>query len=366
MSPIPWKESNLALIGTDLDHKIKAAAAEGEPQWQGLGESAGLHVWRIEQFRVVPSTTAPGEFYTGDSYVVLNSFTVEGEDVLKHDLHIWIGKESSQDEYGTAAYKMVEADESLGGGAIQHREVEGSESDIFRSYFSSLAYLAGGAASGFTHVEASVDVPHLYRVKGTEKGLSLTQMPLAKTSLNKGDSFILFANNENVWVWHGESSNYDEKTRVISTAEAMCSQGSVTILEQGEDSEQFWAYLPGDGDIAEADELDETIEQYSPTLFLLMPGETPEEVAKGEPVKVRFGRPEPRLSRSLLDEANVYLIDAGWELFVWIGASSERSEKLSAMALADAYCKADPRTANLPLTMVKSGWESSDFNTYFE
>jgi gelsolin len=35
---VPWKESNLALIGSDLDHKIKAAAAEFEEQWQQVGE----------------------------------------------------------------------------------------------------------------------------------------------------------------------------------------------------------------------------------------------------------------------------------------------------------------------------------------
>lgn len=36
-------------------------------------------------------------------------------DALHHDIHIWIGSESSQDEYGTAAYKMVEADDYMGG-----------------------------------------------------------------------------------------------------------------------------------------------------------------------------------------------------------------------------------------------------------
>jgi gelsolin len=35
---VPWKESNLALIGSDLDHKIKAAAAEFEEQWQEVGK----------------------------------------------------------------------------------------------------------------------------------------------------------------------------------------------------------------------------------------------------------------------------------------------------------------------------------------
>lgn len=130
---VPWKESNLALIGSDLDHKIKEAAAGEEPAWStaGVGESEGKNVWRIEQFKVAPWPEEKyGEFHKGDSYIVLNSYKRDDSDALLHDLHIWIGSESSQDEYGTAAYKMVECDEFLGGKAVQHREVQGHESPV--------------------------------------------------------------------------------------------------------------------------------------------------------------------------------------------------------------------------------------------
>jgi hypothetical protein len=54
-------------------------------------------VWRIEKFCVVPWPQAKyGKFHTGDSYVVLHSYKKPGQDKLFHDLHIWIGKESSQ------------------------------------------------------------------------------------------------------------------------------------------------------------------------------------------------------------------------------------------------------------------------------
>lgn len=75
-------------VGTDLDHKIKAAAADGEAQWDGLGEATGLKIWRIEQFKVVPWPEFQyGSFHTGDSYVVLNSYQKDGSDAILHDIH---------------------------------------------------------------------------------------------------------------------------------------------------------------------------------------------------------------------------------------------------------------------------------------
>ena len=56
-------------------------------------------------------------------------------DEMCYNLHFWIGQESTQDEYGAAAYKTVELDTYLEDKPIQHREVQGFESKIFKSYF---------------------------------------------------------------------------------------------------------------------------------------------------------------------------------------------------------------------------------------
>lgn len=47
-----------------------------------------------------------------------------------------------QDEYGTAAYKTVELDTFLYDKSVQHREVEGNESILFKSYLDKLMYVA--------------------------------------------------------------------------------------------------------------------------------------------------------------------------------------------------------------------------------
>jgi Gelsolin repeat len=153
----------------------------------------------------------------------------------------------------------------------------------FLGYFGgSVTYLDGGATTGFTHVEPTKDVPHLYKIKGRmNSGMTITQEKLSKSSLNSGDSFILYANNASVWVWHGASSNPDEKSRANRQGEKMCTEGTVVTLDQGQGDEEqaeFWAYLEDDGDIAEADEADEDVEEFVPLLFKVpAPGDDAEE-----------------------------------------------------------------------------------------
>eukprot|EP00117_Sycon_ciliatum_P024132 scpid97993/ scgid5892/ Gelsolin-like protein 1; Actin-modulator len=104
-----WQQSNLSIVGTDLERNVKKASAETEQAWQGAGKDVGQQIWRIEKFKVVPwNQDNYGSFYSGDSYIILNTYR-EGEE-LKHNLHFWIGRHSTRDEYATAAYKAVELD----------------------------------------------------------------------------------------------------------------------------------------------------------------------------------------------------------------------------------------------------------------
>lgn len=86
---------------------------------------------------------------------------------LRHDLHYWLGKETSQDEAGVAAIKTVELDAALGGRAVQYREVQGQESEKFLSYFKPcIIPQQGGFSSGFKHVEDEEHPDRLYVCKG--------------------------------------------------------------------------------------------------------------------------------------------------------------------------------------------------------
>jgi len=100
-SKLNWKDSHLQLFGSDLEKAILKAAEGEDKDWdKRIVEGPGLHLWRIEQLVVKP-WNRPGTFCQGDSYLVLHT-----DDNGQHDIHIWVGNESTHDEYGAAAYKV--------------------------------------------------------------------------------------------------------------------------------------------------------------------------------------------------------------------------------------------------------------------
>ena len=127
------EDSNMANYGS-IDHKsAEKKAALTEKQFAGVGKQPGIEIWRVENRR--GENGAPifgikrwprqeyGNFYEGDSYIILNTYKKGTSNKLSYDAHFWLGEKSTQDEIGVAAKKTVELDTLLDGAAIQHREV---------------------------------------------------------------------------------------------------------------------------------------------------------------------------------------------------------------------------------------------------
>ncbi|KAF3323767.1 villin-4 [Carex littledalei] len=141
---------------------------------------------------------------------------------LRHDIHYWLGKDTSQlnnnilvqDEAGSAAILTVELDEALGGGPVQYREVQGNESEKFLSYFKPcIIPQPGGAASGFKHTEVNAQehATLLYQCKGGH-------VPVEKSSLNHGDIFILDTQSK-IYQFNGSDSSIQERGKAMECKE---------------------------------------------------------------------------------------------------------------------------------------------------
>lgn len=94
----PLDESNLAHIGSDEDKAAREAAASFEVNWEGAGENPGVQIWRVENRRddndnpvfginIWPKTRH-GEFYRGDSYIVLQTTKVPDASSLQWDIYL--------------------------------------------------------------------------------------------------------------------------------------------------------------------------------------------------------------------------------------------------------------------------------------
>ncbi|XP_068673212.1 gelsolin-like protein 2 isoform X2 [Montipora foliosa] len=190
------RDSNVEKLGSNEDRALKKSSAQHEPAWRGMEDNVGLRVWRIEKLEVKDWPKEKyGRFYSGDSYIVLYSEKLEGSKKpdRSHHVHFWIGQNSTEDEYGTAAYKTVELDTYLDDAAIQHRECQEDESVEFKDYFGGNIIIDdGGIDSGFKHVDVGAPLNlkdalvHFKKVKIDSKGTEEyreVKMPLTKANL---------------------------------------------------------------------------------------------------------------------------------------------------------------------------------------
>lgn len=286
-----------------------------------------------------------GTFFQDDSYIVLHSYKKAGSDVLLHCIHFWLGHATSQDELGTAAYKSVELDDYLDGRATQYREVQGSESPLFLSYFKHLELLSGGAPSGFHHFSPETHQKRLLQVRrpaqatGTPRKMAVLvyEVNMDPASLNAGDVFVLDAGNV-LYQFQGKDSAGVEKVKAAEYVRGVVDEregkAKVMVVDQSDQRAMldFWQALGSEGDIAPA---------------------TVHDAVKGIGEKKLFrlatdGRYQPvqGVSRAQLDPSGVYILDASHEIFCWIGQSADVSLRKGGLQAAQEYLK----HANLPLT----------------
>jgi len=361
------EDTNVEKLGGSEDRAVKKASAEKEPAWKGAGQKVGLEIWRIEKFKVVAwPKDLYGSFYSGDSYIVLHTYKEQGKDALKWDLHFWLGKHTTQDEAGTAAYKTVELDTLLDDGPVQHREVMGYESEMFLSYFPNIRIMEGGVDSGFKHVEPEKYECRLLHLKGKKKVRTM-QVEKSVNSLNSGDVFIL-DNGLEVFKWEGKSAGMFEKNKGREVCDAMKTErkGKVKIIniregDKDEDTKKFFSLLGStpDAKIRTADEGGDDKLAEEQGLKIRQLWKLSDASGKMEFTKVSEGN---AIKKSQIDSNDVFIFDAGEEIFAWIGKGASYKEKVEAMAYAQQYLTKNNRPPYLPITRVLEGGENPRFN----
>jgi len=351
--------TNIDLLGSDLEKKVRETSAACEAEWKKTGK-AGFFKWRIENFKVVPDNDKC-TFFSGDSYIVLNSRVVK--DAVKHDIHFWQGAKSSQDELGVSAYKAQELDTYLGTAPIQHREVQGYESRLFLSYFENFIVLEGGVDSGFNHVKPTEYRPRLLHVKGNAKTICVREVPIDAKSINSGDTFLLDLGKK-VIQFQGKECSGIERAKAAQVTRAIDDQrGNVDIVTFAEtdpaDYPEEWVKLLGKGPYRTAAEGgDDKRVAGKKVLFKVS-----DDSGKLEFTKIAEGAD---IKRSMVTSDDCFIYYTGYELFVYVGLKASQQERTKVFGIAMNFIKKEGLPEHIPVHRMLEGGENEIFEEAFK
>ncbi|KAL0571230.1 hypothetical protein V5O48_010737 [Marasmius crinis-equi] len=372
------EDSNIALLGSDLEKRVREHAGDKEPAWEDAGKEPGLKVWRIENFHVVPWPEKQyGMFYDGDSYIVLHTYKKSPDsDALAYNLHFWLGQDTSQDEAGTAAYKTVELDDHLQGAPVQYREVQDNESPHFLSYFSRFQCLKGGVSTGFHHVTEPppLELNRLYKISASKfrshVALIIREVAPEPSSLVKGDVFVLDKGTK-ILQFNTKASVGKEKFKAAEFVQSLVSarqgQCDVTVYDEGGQGAGVFLSEFGEGVASlKSPEEGNTIHTESdaisgPVLLRLSD-------ATGT---VTFEQVEPA-SFSSLSSSDAFLLDHSSDrespaVYVWLGKDSSLNERRLAPQYAQKYiydkvsAGGSSRRSAIPIVRMREGDEDETF-----
>eukprot|EP00917_Polyrhabdina_sp_WS-2016_P012927 GHVP01028274.1.p1 GENE.GHVP01028274.1~~GHVP01028274.1.p1 ORF type:complete len:375 (+),score=75.48 GHVP01028274.1:33-1157(+) len=342
---VDLSDTNLALVGSEVDLFNRKNIAETEDAWRGAGQKTGVEVWRVENrwegnvpIWGVRRWTEIGTFHDGDSFVVLHTTKKsEVSDALLHDIHYWIGKDSTQDEYGVAAVKAVELDDFFGGRAIQHREIQMYESQQFKNLFPTMEYREGGFPSGFKKPPPPPNVEYaLYLISKDGKSFKKENKPVDITSLDHFHSFVLDLGSK-VYVWHGDMSSGFIRHEALQLQREISSQRGFSLCKAIQDADDaFWAALGGSPGLVRI-----PVEQLEdpqigrgtrdvPFLWRLSDESGAMKLKKEK---------EGKLSKSDFDSNDVFFVDAGDRIFGWGGKACSPNEKRVAILLLQKFAE---------------------------
>jgi len=360
------EDSNIALLGSELQKKVRLAAAESAEEWKGCGQKEGIEIWRIENFKVARwPKDQYGSFFSGDSYIILHTYRDPAHPEQKkflYNVHFWLGADTTQDEAGTAAYKTVELDDLLGDLPVQFREVQGSESETFLKLFNpGMKIMQGGVDSGFKHVKPEEYKPRLMHIKG-KKIVRVQEVALALSSLNEGDVFVL-DNGLELIQWNGPEAAISEKRKgmevVQNIREERLGKARVEVLDGSEDHPTFWKLLGGKGKIRSA--VDGGDDSKVSTVFTKRLLQVSDESGRLQMTEVASGSFSP----SDLNSDDVFIVDTEQAVFIYIGRGASKQEREQAFKVANDYLVKSSRPFTTPVIRVVEGASNSQFEGAF-
>ncbi|KAG9354505.1 hypothetical protein JZ751_001215 [Albula glossodonta] len=332
-------------------HESTAMAAQHRMLDDGSGEK---QIWRIEGADKVPvDPSTYGQFYGGDSYIILYNYTYGGRQ--GHIIYMWQGADSSQDEIGASAILATHLDEELDGGPVQVRVVQGKEPAQLMSMFGGKPLVVHKNGTSREGGQCEPAETRLFQLRANSAGgTRAVEVDASASNLNSNDVFVLVT-PATTFLWEGHGASDVEKQGAQQLCEIL--GVSASELSEGGEADDFWEALGGKAEYRTSPRLKDKMDAHPPRLFACSnkSGQFLIEEVPGE------------MTQEDLAIDDIMILDTWEQVFVWIGNEANEEEKAEAMISALQYIKTDPsnRDPRTPVVKIKQGFEPPTFTGWF-
>ncbi|KAG6464313.1 gelsolin, cytoplasmic [Manduca sexta] len=347
----------------------KSAAARGFMPDAGLGT---LEITRIagekenitEQF-----ASGISVFYQSEVYVVKYKYTNEnGDDAAV--IYLWIGADASNDDKVAGYELMTSLEEEAGDNVISVKVPQGKETKHFLAIFEgNLAIVYGSKDNDYKPKNSKDSFDdngiRLFRVEGTKPGVDMraVQVPETSDTLEYDDVFVL-QTPDAVYVWNGNESSEEEREAALNFVNMVVGEEKeVTPVNQGDEPEEFWAALGG----VPEEKSDPSGWKLAVNRRVTTP-RTLTSVTVRVTGKIKFEDLDTEFSQQDLAEDGAYILDAGEELYFWVGKSAPERVKNARSDIIKSYIEDDgmERTIETAIVIsIKQGAEPAVFKKMF-
>nr|VZH90160.1 unnamed protein product [Spirometra erinaceieuropaei] len=185
-----------------------------DPEWANIKNinKETLKIWRF----ATPTTLVPlpeenyGFFFNNEMYVVLRAANKNAKSCF--NVHYWMGMERAKTSDTSPPPKVMQLMSSLENRAVLHREIEGHESPLFKSYFKVFGVQSGAADHIFNPANPAAYRPRLlhFQLNAAKTRVAVFEVPISVRSLTNQDVFI-YDEGTKMTQWNGSRCDEEER-----------------------------------------------------------------------------------------------------------------------------------------------------------
>lgn len=331
-------------------------------QMQLIDDGSGdLKVYRIDSEDITDVPKKYGQvFYSDNCYIVhYQTLAAINGQSIKNIIYLWIGRQCKQMDKTTGELFLTEMFDHFKTNVAQIRVYEEMEPPHFLQLFKGKMIVLNGPDMN----ESNRKFPSTFILKVvgnssyTAKAIQVTN----KTSHSPNDCYIIKSINGTVWVWCGHSSTGD--TREIAKNIAGMVGEPNTVME-GAENDEFYESV-GDKCISQI----KLMQNPQEILLCNAWDKTRVNLYLTNLVQGQI-QIEPIFAFNQMDltPENIYVLDAGSIIYVWLGNLVDAEQKQAAwvMALHLISIHPIPRSITVPIAVVKQSYEPITFTGFFE